>query len=105
LYSPGGSAVMTYKPASLVCLLVATVVATFVATTEAPGTTAPVGSVMIPWMDPPPPVWAITLVPTQKQNRNTASMALVAFIVFSFSDRGNRLTKILCEFSFLQASN
>src|SRR5262245_23746791 len=49
---------MTYSPASLVRLVDSTLVATFVATTVAPARTAPPVSVIVPWIDPPPPVCA-----------------------------------------------
>src|SRR6185436_15453228 len=95
---------MTYNPASLVCLVVLTLVATFSAVTVAPGTTAPVGSVIVPWIDPPPPVWAITWVPAQKQTRSRGRIIFIDFIWFLLSEQGNRLTDNVCEVVRFEAS-
>src|SRR5215469_16187472 len=58
VYVPTGRNRMVYAPVPLVCVVVATPVAVFWAVTVAPTTTAPLGSVTTPVIDP------VTVCPT-----------------------------------------
>src|SRR3954469_22324323 len=82
LYSPGGKGLMTNNPASLVWRVVTKLLATFVAVTVAPGTTAPPGSVIVPCMDPPPPTCASRVPAPIEHTVNTNRISLKRVVIF-----------------------
>src|SRR5262245_43350959 len=59
-------------------------VATFVATIVAPGTTAPEGSKIVPWIEPEPPIWASASVGAARSARHrmhrTAEFAFMSYL-------------------------
>ena len=94
LYVPGGSGVITYKPASVVCLLVSTPEATFVAVTVAPGTIAPVGSDTVPLIAPPL-FWAtavIEVINKHEQSKIDSANALLTSFLLIYVLLKNLLT-------------
>src|SRR6185369_7369924 len=111
LYSPGCSGEITNNPASVVLRAVCTPVSTLVAMMEAPATTAPVGSVTVPWMVTLPATWAVAAATLSSAARKqwitrmvippTDSIELYESTPGYFSEAGTRVCHCITAFNLL----